>query len=619
MPALPTPDVLVAKAIVTKEIAPPAAPAARSNEAVVKSMQERVDKGQWRSATELGSKPQADRKKTGEVIEQITDAGKKTIAKNAEALAFKFFDKGYSGMTPVEQSNLAQKLLLAARNRPAFAMELTGLNNAEQTAWALKKLQDPRFVTELGQNLQALGERGKLEDAVTKALQDVEDKQLEITNKQAEIDDVDRRLTPVMKRLAEFTPVAPGVLPTNKGNRLEDLQHNQATLTTGLEAAKRDKKRAEDALTRLRADEARTLTFVTRNPTAALPAGMDDIGTIRGQITTEEGNRTSAEIAETDSQKQLQELNALVAEKQQYEEQQDALNKEKQKLEAEKKKLELEKTRLDKIKTAAEILRTSQEEDITAGFENIFAESTNGLLDKDVQIYSEAADAELEKLKKEAEDHNPDEAAMYDALQNAWLQQEKTRGIFRKEKYRPINKRAVDVSYNTLLTEGPKGVMRDLLRGRINPATGILYQDPEIDALMGNKEYVEKMQSEVVKQLLANRIFSGGIGIEDARIIGMSKWGQGMIDQALVMHGDHLKTIAGLAGAGALGGPGLIERMGREVGRKPWLLLLLLGILPISAFAGPLVGVAAGGAATLGALGSAANSESSRFSHDLAA
>ncbi|MBI2430781.1 MAG: hypothetical protein HYV39_02095 [Candidatus Levybacteria bacterium] len=626
MPSLPTPDQLVARAIVREAMPQPAAPPQGSREAVIKAMNQRVNQSEWRIAAELGKKPAVDRKKTREVIEEIgitrdpttgaklrtpgtPEAVRYTNATNAEALAFKFLDNGYNGMTALEQGVLETRILQAARTRPAFAMELNGMTANQQQEWARRRLRDPRFGGEVGKMLQTLSEQGKLGEAITQAEAEVENEDLERRNRQLDIDDVDRRLARTNGQLAEFARPGGGTPMGAKATEIERIKTNITSIQTELTTFQTQVNDANFRLTQLQAER-----------TAALRPGytgraLFDIDT---EISTERTKLTTAQGEADKRQADLLKLPALEQEEQRLEEQKRIQDKEKQGYEVKMNETMLKLTRAQRKLQDARSLRESQEDDIVNGFQSVFTEAANGVLDGEVQTYLDAANAELEKLKQQAADRNPDEKAMYDALQQVWLGAERRRGIFHKESYRPIDRAAVDRDYNLLLTQGPDAVMRRLLITRVNPATGAPYTTAEANAIIADKAYVEKMQPEVVKQLLAKRILSGGVTQEDAQIIVMSQWGRGMIEQALAVKTELRSAIEGLAGAGALGGPGLVERMTREVGRNPWWLLVLLGIIggPIAGLSA-LTGAGIGSAAALGGAGMRATSQP--LAHDFAA
>lgn len=641
--AIPTPDQLIPRALVRERIA--VAPPAGSLDALARTVVEKTDQGNWRQGLELGRRRPVEANKISQKIEEIggfdndrnpdgsknrsaAEIARHTEATNAANLAKKFLDQGFNSLTPGiggEQEAVVNMVLAEARLRPAIAAELTPLTAAQQRAYAERLLKDPKFHEKARALLEGLANSDiQIPDAVTPARQAVEDATLDRDTKQEEVADIDRRLVPIDAGLAQFTrPAAGAAGPIGAMAARVDMLRTiieAPTFQTELASWKTKRDDARQRLNDLRDERMRT---VQAGPGGAFVGGAivpgtarRDIGTIDGDITAAKTALDTAEQEVADREGKLQALEQLKLREQE-------LNQQKQELENEKrpKKLELDKAELELKRRQqelkdAQVLRASQEQDVVDGFKHIFAEATNEVISEQIDKMQETYDAEAATLKQQAEDQN--EQAMYDALQEGMIGAIRYRGIFRREAYRPLSRAAVGMYYDILLTQGPEEAMTVLLTTRINPATGVNYTAVEAHDLMRDKaegSFYRKLEPEVVKQILAKRMLSGGgINQEAAQMIVMSNWGQGMLTQAIAKRNEFRAAVEELMGADALGRPGFFDRMALEVRRNPWLLLLALGLAPLTG------GLAAAGIASAAQLGYAGHrAATAPIQRDLAA
>ena len=178
---------------------------------------------------------------------------------------------------------------------------------------------------------------------------------------------------------------------------------------------------------------------------------------------------------------------------------------------------------------------------------------------------------------------------MWDALKDRWLGPERRRrflGLGEGTPYRPINKQKVNEDFSSLLDKGPEEIFKKMLDGRTNPTTGALYTPAEIDALIQNKDFVNRMQPEMIKQLIGRKILTGGVSREDIHIITNVQWGKDMISGAMEKNEEFKKNVESVIGAGAISRAGFFERFAQEARKNPWWLLLLIfgaGVLGLKA------------------------------------
>ncbi len=591
----PTPAEIVPIALVREGL--PAAPAIGSKEAVAADVTKRVDEGKWREGFEIAKKPSLDKKNTSERIEEIganpdrdPATGKRIRtteeqavydrAKKAETSVFKFLELGYDKVSPGEKKRLEGVVLANAKRNPALFAQLDPLTPDQQNDWARRKLRDPRYASEIGKMLVNIGDpENKLGNEVLLANDQFEIQDVEKKNKQLEIDDVDRRLAPVNNKLTAFErPVAgSGGTVGAKADELERLKSSLPTLAAELHTLNRTLIGARQREKFL--DDERTATL--RNPGTA---GRRPIEEISKELTDASTLVSDTEEQIVNRQAQLGKIDILEKEEKQLEDQKQNLDKERRERQAEMNKIELELKRRQRLFMDAKALRASREEDIAKGLESVFAGATNELLDKEMQEYLTATNAELDAKKLKATDDN--EKAIYDALQHEFLGPERIRrkgllGFRTIEKYRPISKAKVDAYYGAIMANGPEEPMKRLLISRINPATGRVYTDPEATAILANKSegsLYSKMQPEVVKQILARKMIVGGISPEDIHIVVNSRWGAGMIDQAKESNEAFRSAVIADMGPNALSSPEFTSKLAERIKKHPWWLFLILGI-----------------------------------------
>lgn len=592
--ALPTPDQAIPRAIVRERI--PAVPAAGSPAELARRINEQNDQGNWRGAFERSKMPQVERGKIEQVREQIKgefDPATGNRVRNAEqqarynrlgiaqALDIKYLEQGYDGLTPAEQGDLINKILAEANLKPAIRNELLGLPLARQQEFARRLLKDPKMAAKAREFLTQITSR-ELADAVTPAQEQLTRATSERDNKQADLDDVTRRITAIDRQLTEFARPAVGVGAIgSKAREIDRIKNNLTTIQTGLATYRAQISGYESKLGQLGQERGATLRAIANGHPVGGVGQPRDLPAIDGEVATETGNLRTAETERDKRQADIEKLPSLEQEQQQLEQRKQEIERERREKQSalDQATIEFNKRRMEL--QDARGLRASHEEDLVQGFENVFAQATNDMIMDQVDAAAQKFDSEIERLKQETVDQQ--EKAMYDAIEERWLGPEQIRrrgliGFRTEERYRPIDRSRVNADFATLMTQGPERLMRDLLTGRINPATSANYTVAEIDALIANRDFVNKIQPEAVKQLLGRRILTGGLNQYDIHHVVNSQWGQGLIAQALAKNTEFRQAVEGVMGAGALSRHGFVERLGQEIRRHPWWLALLLGI-----------------------------------------
>lgn len=577
--ALPTPDQLAGMAVARE--APRRPPEVRR---MVDNMNRKADEGRWREGLAMarmgpdtGQKIAAKNEEIGINYDPVTgnkarDAQEQARFNEANrwsARNEKFLRVGYEGMTPAEQDRLRADVLAEANLIPVLRDQLRGMGPTNQRQFAERILREGGLSAEAKQIMdRLLDPDNKLisEGQIVQKQDEVKEAELKRDNKGREVTDLGRQVTAVEQQLRRFERDATGAPTGSDAVEIDRLRGLKATHQADLTTFRRDlstKQTEFDNLTdeyngsRMAGWTGRASADILVERTAA----RTELDRIKNEINTREADLQKLQTLEQDEQRLDQRKAELVKEQRDRELERDTFD-----LDVKKKQRDL-----DDMKR----VRESQETDLVNGYKNVIREAAGKTFGSQLQAESERANTELEELKQQTQDQ--DEKAMYDALQQRWLGPVRTRGFIRQHRYRPINSQQVDADFNTLMDQGPEEVMRNILTGRANPATGAAYTPVEIRALMSKKEYVEKMQPEMLKHLLARRIMTGGMSQEDIYQISTAQWGQGMITEALSKNEQFRKEVEGVMGADALSRHGFFGRFGQEMRRHPWWILLLLG------------------------------------------
>lgn len=563
-------------------------------------------------------------------------------AKISSELTSKFIESGYDSLNDVQKGFVRNKLLTELRSRPALAAEMRGMSTAKQIALAERLLRDPSYINKSRERLEEILDNPNFDETIlTNAQYAVEDAQLELDDKSAAFTDAETRLANAKTQLVQYERDATGTPATGatRATEIDTLRTTSSTSSVDIAAQntiistkEQDVQRLERELVQARQREGIRSTRAINTAIGAVETKRSDANTMMGDATLTPEQRTAARqdynrlgneltrleeekeqasriprgrdvvtieaeiaTAKTDinaARNEIQRIQADLPKLTDKEKSEKELRDEVKKLEEEKrekelakKKAETELSRRKKTFEDARALRTSMEQDLVDNLENVFESATGEWVNDQVKAATTEMDEQLVKLKETTNDNN--EKAMYDALRERWLGAQRTRrkgliGFRSAERYRPIDRNVTNADFAVLIQSGPDQLARNILDGRTNPTTNAPYTPDEINNLIQNKEFMAKMQPEMVKQLLTRKHLTGGFTHEDIFLLEQTTWGKGMINEAIANVDKYKGVIESAFGAGALNTHGFKDKFVQIARNNPLWMLLLLGI-PVAA------------------------------------
>lgn len=579
-------------------------------------------------------------------------------AKISSELTSKFIESGYDSLNDVQKGFVRNKLLTELRSRPALAAEMRGMSNAKQIALAERLLRDPSYIDKSRKRLEEILDNPNFDETIlTNAQYAVEGAQLEFDDKSAAFTDAETRLANAKTQLIQYERDATGTPATGatRATEIDTLRTTSSTSSVDIAAQntiistkEQDVQRLERELVQARQREGIRSTRAINTAIGVVETKRNDANTVMGDATLTPEQRTAArqdynklgnELTRLEEEKEqasriprgrdvatieaeiataktginaarneIQRIQADLPKLTDKEKSEKELRDEVKKLEEEnrekklaKDKAEVELSRRKKTLADATALRASMEQDLVDNLENVFESATGEWVNDQIEKAEEELKVQLEKLRETTTDNT--EKEMYNALAERWKGPARTRtkGLInrRTETYRPIDKAVTDADYATLIASGPDALAKNILASRTNPATGVLFTTTEIDALIQNKEFMGKMQDEMVIQLLTRKRLTGGFNKEDIFNIEQTQWGKGMIDRAISNVDKYKETIEKAFGAGAMSQPGFREKFAKFAKNNPGWLLLLLGAGSLVAFGAlPIAGAAVAAGST---------------------
>ncbi len=579
--------------------------------------QKLVDKStpeEWRRAQEaMNRKKPVEQRNTDRKLDEIgverdAGTGKKKLstdeqlkydkAKKAVDLAKKVVDFGFdkTKLNATEQATLTKAIENRLMSDPLLSQEFNSLTATQKTTEIERRLQDPKFMADLSEELGIyLDPEKKLLDVEGSRL-DKERAEDDLADAKAERASIDRRIALTAGKLKAFESIIPpGGVTSIKGEKLlkieltevniQKAQAELAKVTQSLVLQEVKTKELREELDRLQKQ---------RTSGILVPSGPRNERAVQDDLTIAQ---TQERVVKEEVAKAEQELSNFEKSRNDLREEQDVLIEQQRVNDMEIRKLDRKVQEADREyqrrlwKFTDEVkVRTGQEEDLASNLNNVFSRTADKYIRDEIQEVEGKVNAELEEMKKKTTDVN--EQAMIEALQRRWEGRE--RG-FGKNKYRAIDKDKVQADFITLRDIGPESLMEEMLskklEARENPATGVNYTHTdavtEAKRLLADKSdtgLYKKMEPEVALQLLRRKLMTGGVRREDVFNIENAPWGEGVAVKAMGKNTELKKHMEQLVGESAIN-PGFSRKLWEETKKRPWLLALLVGLVALPVMA----------------------------------
>lgn len=460
-------------------------------------------------------------------------------------------EKGIDGLPPEQQKLAIEQVRSVLQRIPDAERLWWGLSVDQMNEEIRQLLKDPDFISKIRETRsEATGEsqliavdvatvQAKLE--VTKTKKEQAEGRLAQNN--GERDDVTARLEQFEDRTAT---------DGRKGARLEELERLEAEAPDLTARQEEIGGLLEETQTRIRDLENTQLAFALKGK--ALP----ELGT---QLVEK---RTEA----TNYRKEMSTIRTRLARR-------EALQIERAELQV--RKGQLEQKRIDLDNTVSEtgrehslaqaelvsisLERAQDEEEFVAGLRNVLRDGTFTYLESKIagaeQTLGEMLDEEI------AQTQDKSEKAFVSGIKGRYVGKphKERRGGFlgmgAKEAWVPglPKGEVIDGDYQKYLESGtPVPIVKALLEAGRDPTTGErLLTDGEVAAKLTDKEFVQKMGTRAIEELLKARLKTGEITENEAQIIVNYEWGAAAIAEAIHKNQDpkvremleELKTLTG--------------------------------------------------------------------------
>jgi len=499
-------------------------------------------------AKEIGA---TRRNPDGSIARNTEDTDRQARLETAQLFEKMITVGGYDKLPPADQLKMRGAVVNALKkSRPDLATDIAAMNPAELQTFAENYLRNPTLA-EKGHNYLQEAAQKELSDPVTSAETEFRKAKAEEQLRKEAFDNINAEATEVDTSLSDFNATT-----GTKGKELEVLRKKQATAQSKLEALTSQldsEEKLQDALYKERINPS-----TSRRTTAEIDKDIDD---------------TNARIENL--KKKAQPLERDLAKIKQLEDEETTLKTRKKALDTEKSKAtaELTKAKAESVATQinldnARALRESGEEDLVVALESTFDRAANDCVNEKVVKLIQQLDENKKEEKKQREGTRA--RLIDDSTEGRWTKEENEK--------RKLKKKEINDDFKDLMDHGPESLLVNLLRGKINPDTGIPFVDDlEIKTfLQKNSEFAEKMQQDTVSELIARKFAVGGLTKEEIFEITMSPWGKKAIEAASEKYTFFKDQVEKLFGQGAMKKAGFWERLCQVMQKNPWNWGLLL-------------------------------------------
>ncbi len=217
----------------------------------------------------------------------------------------------------------------------------------------------------------------------------------------------------------------------------------------------------------------------------------------------------------------------------------------------------------------AQSRRVAQENEYVENIKNVFGESALQYYMDRIREADKVAQALLDEDKKAARDK--DEQDFFDKLKGAYAYAPEfdKNGKFKKQEIKKVD---INVDWQTLLIEGPEGLVRERLRRQ-----GL--RKEEIDEKMKDTEFVTKAKNSAMSEIVRRRVQMGRFSKAELEFLSNNDWAPTALEDAISKNNTANEELSKIKEKLNIKG-GLAGWIKEDPGKRiPLLMLILAGIL----------------------------------------
>lgn len=472
-------------------------------------------------------------------------------AEKSEKLARELVEIGYDRLNSGQQKDARRIVERAISISPVLKDQLP-TNPTQKDQMLAQILKDPDLLAEI---VSVYGERmgvsAKLDDLVSEARKNLDEKTQQEAEAQTELAETNNRLTVVGGEIARFDPIA------DRGKQLADLELVVPDLREEVDTITEELRQTQETIAMYK-----QMLFFART--------VGDQQRIQGQIQGELAKASGLRSQKTEANKKINQYNTLIEDKKRLSQEKTDLEKKKQDLTNRLNVITKDKLMLQAEVSTAQLQRGQQEEDFLNDVNGILTEATYNYLESQLTRADETQKRVLEDMLKTA---TTDTEKRFLTQQLSRYDRPRTPTLLNSRKTEP-NTVNIDGDTTILFSSdpvlgGPEGLLRKQLLDSGATAS-------QVDEMLKDKDFVEKMGSQAVESLLAAKLKSGRLTEDEAEKIIKSPWGKGMVDSALQSNQKVKDAMEALRSQGVIKGD-IRDAIGR-MDKKSLLAVLLLVI-----------------------------------------
>lgn len=461
------------------------------------------------------------------------EATRFSLAKGEVELIESYLEKGADSIAAGSPAETA--IMNYFQRAIALWPETASMTAPDKAAYIKKRLQDPRFLARVKESYQAeLKKAEGFDETVSNKEAEYKRAERERQAKEREKGKATSDLGEVNSDISLYGKDAAGN-PIGKLLILTQANSEAAAAKTTIEGI--------DALISGKNQD-------KLKKRAELAAETDNVrkGQIRGEII-----QLDADIGGLEGQKIAEQRKLGIA--QQLQQEYDALKAEKKRLEDEEFRLQGEldeskynETRARAIYEDARNVRGGQEQNFVDGLQHVFYNAALEDISSQIKENEEFRREELDKLKEQIGDQAS--KTILEGIKDRWTTVVRDGTTIKKI---DLQKAKIQQDYYTLLSEGPKGMLQQMLVDAKDSAGNPIFTATEIELKLNDPEYAAT-ESEFVSALLRKRLQTAKITEGEANLL-FDRFGDKVADVALSKNDkatgmlDRLKEKEGFKGS----------------------------------------------------------------------